>query len=441
MFSDLQQHQRNKIYHTIKEIFNKSEKPVLQIIKVQGLSVIQNKYCYTIADNLLNVIYDELNNLYGNINIIQYKWRTYILITSEVEIDENIAKINEIEYKINTIVKALLHSDDIVTIKSITVLPKDIDMEMMDSECFFNVFFSEIELFLKKEPSVDCSNIIFNKEKLKKIKRDLKIKSKLKFALENRVIKFNFQPQVARSGVVVGYESLARWHDEELGVIPPLEFIPLYEQGELGVLFGQYAIKESLIAFKEILNNKVINSNKTPTLSINIMMHHFLDERFYDYIIEIAKKLSIPPKLITLEITETDVGVTDCELGNIFTRLRDAGFKISIDDFGTGNSSFYRLVQLDFDELKLDKAFVDKLSQSEPDKNRSKVINIINSISSFCYNHDIQLVIEGVETLEQKKLICQAAKEIIIQGYLYSKPLSLKDVLDYPSTKISQEVH
>ncbi len=156
------------------------------------------------------------------------------------------------------------------------------------------------------------------------------------------------------------------------------------------------------------------------------MLSHFLSEGFLDNAINKAKEYNVDTSKITFELTETEISADDNSLSDIFHQIRHEGFKISIDDFGVGSASFDRLLKLEFDELKLDKSFVEHLNLHD---NKFKNNKLIEMIYNFLLENDTRLIIEGVETNEQYLYITSNLSRAIIQGYFLSKPQNIDDLL------------
>lgn len=235
-------------------------------------------------------------------------------------------------------------------------------------------------------------------------------------ALDKKEIVAHYQTQVDWStNVIVGVEALARWNSESLGNVSPIVFIPAINQLNLVDEFSSYMIDQVLFdypALKKKYNDDI-------TVSINISPLYFMDKSFLEELNIKIKEYNIPPEKLTLEITE-DIFISDFE--NITEKINDLhriGVRVSIDDFGTGYSSLNYLTRMKFDEMKIDKSFINKILE-EPKS--FKLLEILCNIAEV-YGYDI--VAEGVETQEQLEKISTTPLRII-QGYLFSKPEPLE---------------
>lgn len=252
----------------------------------------------------------------------------------------------------------------------------------------------------------------YNDEMHQILERESKIIELSEIAIKQNDFTVNYQSKVnAITGEVVGVESLARWFTEELGNISPAEFIPLLYKANLMTQFTKLIIDTSFQDFhklKEKYNDKI-------SLSINIPPNLLFEVDFIDYIKTSIEKYKIDPQKIMLEITE-DVFISDFDLIKIqIEGIKNMGIKISLDDFGTGYSSLNYLTKVKFDEIKVDKTFVDHIITDPTSEALFKsIVKIANAL-------ECDVVAEGVESQEQvlKAIECGC---LIIQGYVYSKP-------------------
>lgn len=212
-----------------------------------------------------------------------------------------------------------------------------------------------------------------------------------------------------------GVEALARWKSEELGNVSPCVFIPLLTRANLMSTFSEFILEKALDDYPLI----EAEFGTDATVSINIPHDFFYKDDFVGYVEQQIKSRGIKPQNVILEITE-DTLIESLELVHeISMRLRAIGVRVSLDDFGTGYSSLKYLMNIQFDEIKIDKSFIDNLQKDE------KYTLLFTQIVQIAKTFNTSVVAEGVEKAEQLELI-QPAGCNIIQGYLYSKPKALK---------------
>ena len=260
--------------------------------------------------------------------------------------------------------------------------------------------------------------ILFNEAFSRKIEKHLEIERLLHFALEKNEILLNFQPQLNTENSIVGCEVLVRWNNKELGMVSPDEFIPIAEQTGIIIELGSYILEESL----KTLHSWETSGIQLDQFSINISMRQILHHNFINDVKRICQIHLQKPMCskIVFELTETIEADNIKKLVNIMHELKEFGISFSMDDFGTGYSSLSYITQLPIKELKIDRSFVSNLHENSQNK------VMISSILSLAKTFDLKIVAEGVETSEQIDFL-KEHKCDILQGFFYSKPVSLSD--------------
>jgi diguanylate cyclase (GGDEF)-like protein len=246
----------------------------------------------------------------------------------------------------------------------------------------------------------------------------LGLENKLRQALEERHFVLHYQPKVSlASGEIEGLEALLRWNDPDSGLVQPARFIPILEETGMILEVGKWALIEAARVYRkwraEGIDAKRIAVNVSP---IQLRQRDFVDfvrQVFVDHGPEIG---------IDIEITESMV-MQDMERSTeILRALRDAGAKIAMDDFGTGYSSLSYLARLPIDALKIDRSFINTITENQDDA------EIASAIISMAHALRLITIAEGVETRAQydllRKLGCQQ-----IQGYLISRPVPEEEIL------------
>ncbi len=242
-----------------------------------------------------------------------------------------------------------------------------------------------------------------------------KLNYDFKRAVDNKEFKVYYQPKISILGdkyELTSAEALIRWIHPELGFLSPGLFIPLFESNGNIKILDQYVWNEVAKQMK-IWNDKY---NITLPVSVNISRADMFDEKIVDIIYSIAKNNNINSKDLLLEITESAYNNETDQIIDIINKLRDKGFKIEIDDFGSGYSSLNTLATLSFDFLKLDMKFVHDMFKNEK---TLKMVGIVSDIAKYL---NVKLIAEGVETKEQLEKLKEFGYDVI-QGYYFSKPL------------------
>lgn len=243
--------------------------------------------------------------------------------------------------------------------------------------------------------------------------RRLRVMNDLPSAIERGEIEVAFQPQLALpSGEIHGAEALVRWTHPELGPLRPDEFIPAAEQADTIVVLTRHVLATAVRECKrwEAFGHEL-------NVSVNISTRDLVDELLPGYVAQLLKEARLPAERLTLEVTESAVMDNKTQAIKVLNRLRETGVRTALDDFGTGHSSLAQLRDLPLNELKIDKAFVMSLDESELDR------AIVQSTIDLAHTMDLEVVAEGVENENIVRQLSQLNCEFA-QGYFVSKPLS-----------------
>ena len=248
-------------------------------------------------------------------------------------------------------------------------------------------------------------------------------------AIANEDFKVFFQPKYDITSDIPklrSAEALIRWMHPELGMISPGDFIPLFESNGLIQKVDHYVWKK---AAKQIREWKE-KYNYSIAVSVNVSRIDIFDPELQDKLKEILKENGLAENELMLEITESAYADNANTLVEVTESLRNAGFLIEMDDFGSGYSSLNMITTLPIDVLKLDMKFVRNM---EKDEKSMKLVELIIDIAKFL---NVPLVAEGVETQSQldtlKKMGCE-----VIQGYYFSKPVPAEDFEQFIEKEIS----
>jgi EAL domain-containing protein (putative c-di-GMP-specific phosphodiesterase class I) len=246
----------------------------------------------------------------------------------------------------------------------------------------------------------------------------LNMESALRNAMAKEEFELNFQPQLSLdSQRLVGMEVLLRWNSPQLGRVPPVEFIPLAEDCGIIVKLGEWVLREACRQNVEWQKQGL----PTVVIAVNLSALQFKDKNLLSIIKSALEATMMAPEYLELELTESIV-MNDSEfaIANI-QALKNLKLKLSIDDFGTGYSSLSYLKRFAIDKLKIDQSFIADIGHDKGDE------AIIKAIISLAKALGQQVIAEGVETQEQMDFLRENHCHEI-QGYLYSKPLSAKDM-------------
>jgi len=247
--------------------------------------------------------------------------------------------------------------------------------------------------------------------------RNLELSNALRHALEKNQLQLYYQPQISsKNGEIIGAEALIRWIHPEYGTVSPCEFIPILEENGLILPIGEWILRTAVSQAKHWMEQ----GYKPIIISVNLSAVQFRHLNLLNTVATILEEIGLSPQYLELELTES-VAMRDPKKAiNIMNNLHNLGVRMSIDDFGTGYSSLSYLKKFKIYKLKIDQSFVRDISTDNEDK------AIVSAIISMAKLLGYQTIAEGVETVEQLEyLTSQGCDEI--QGYFYSKPLSIED--------------
>ncbi|SFG17680.1 EAL domain-containing protein [Sporolactobacillus nakayamae] len=241
--------------------------------------------------------------------------------------------------------------------------------------------------------------------------------SDLQNSLELSQFELYYQPKVdIATQRIIGAEALIRWNHPEWGLVSPAEFIPLAEE------IGMMRQIDRWIEYTACLQNKAWQDKDLPAIpiSINLSATRFLDHDLTANLLDVLGQTHLDPKYLEVEIVETALLENEKTVFTILDSLRQNGIGINLDDFGTGYSSLSYLKRFKgrINTLKIDKSFIDALSDTDDESSKY----IIKSIIELAHHLKMKVVAEGVEAQEQLQLL-QDFHCNLIQGYLFSKPV------------------
>lgn len=241
----------------------------------------------------------------------------------------------------------------------------------------------------------------------------LNMEGALRRALERHELTLHYQPKIElSSGRIIGAEALVRWHHPQIGLIHPIEFIPLAEETGLILPLGEWVLAE---ACRQQVSWK--NAGLTDLkIAINMSPRQFRQEDLSERVAAIFAETGASPGHVTLELTESMV-MQDVSSTLVALRaLKNLGLSISLDDFGTGYSSLSYLRRFPIDELKIDKSFINDIHENPDDA------AIASAIIAMALSLGLSVVAEGVEKKEQAELLRNMGCSQV-QGYYFARPM------------------
>lgn len=401
-----------KFNDVLEKAKSTNKKGAVIYIDIDNYKIINNSWGYKLGDIILKKFSSLINSCLGkNAELIRLNGDEFIILLSEInemiEIDEVCSKIykkleephkiRDAEIKINISMGIAVFPDN-------STEPEEL------------LKFCDFAMYRSKNRGKNTYTI-FNSEMSDAYYREILIKHELKNAINKDEFSIFYQPQInALDNKIVGIEALIRWNNDKLGNVSPAEFIPIAEESGDIIEIGDWVFDKALSQIQAWKHKDYVFD----TISVNVSPIQIKKKDFKEKLLDVCIKYDIKPSCLEIEITEGTLMDISKENIDKLNEIIANGIKVAIDDFGTGYSSLNYLVNIPVSTLKIDKTFVDNISDY---KNKVLVKSIVNLAQLFKY----RIITEGVETKEQieslKDLGCN-----IIQGYYFSKPLPINKI-------------
>ena len=245
----------------------------------------------------------------------------------------------------------------------------------------------------------------------------------LEFALRRAVgrqeFRLHYQPIVSmHSAHVYGAEALVRWDHPQFGLVSPLKFIPMAERTGMIVEIGQWVLEQALRDLRAWSTELGLSTG----VSINVSMRQLVQKGYAKRLGETVQSAGIDPSKLTIEVTES-MAIADMDAAlKVLNEIREVGVRLAMDDFGVGYSSLSSLQELPFDIIKIDKSFVQKVTENDTS------LAVVRSIISLCHALGLRVTGEGIETLDHYEVLRQLECDFG-QGYLFARPLPIEEFL------------
>jgi EAL domain-containing protein (putative c-di-GMP-specific phosphodiesterase class I) len=241
----------------------------------------------------------------------------------------------------------------------------------------------------------------------------LALETSLRRGLERNEFLLHYQAKLdLNTGKITGVEALVRWQHPEMGLVPPIQFIPLAEETGLIVPIGRWVLHTACaqsVAWQRLGLPPV-------HMAVNLSARQFADEDLVEDVANVLKSTGLRPELLELELTESMVIQNTERAGKVLNEIKKMGVRLAIDDFGVGYSSLTHLKRFPIDTLKVDRSFIRDLPADTEDK------AITEAIIAMGKSLNLTVVAEGVETQEQQSFLQEHACDEM-QGYFFSKPI------------------
>lgn len=276
------------------------------------------------------------------------------------------------------------------------------------------------DLAMEQAKTQGGSRYVFFNDKLRAAAaRRAQLERDFKFAIPNDELVVHFQPKVSvEDGALMGVEALVRWQHPSKGLLYPADFLPIAEAKGMMSQIGRKVFELSAKQVREWQKRGLWTR-----VAVNVCPTQFMNANFADEYIALAKTMGVLPQQFVLEITET-VAMSNSDAANEqLTKLKAAGFRIAIDDFGVGYSNLAQLYRLQFDFIKVDRSLIEHI---DTDINAQRIIGFTIGMAHEMGKH---VVAEGIETEGQRRELSKLGCDYA-QGYLFGRPMPSADIIE-----------
>jgi diguanylate cyclase (GGDEF)-like protein len=379
----------------------------LVLLDIDGFKKINDGFGYPVGDRLLKCCAERLNNCFRSGDIVA-RWggdEFAILLPRVTSLDD----VNKIAQRILDILKQPYEvSGQQLQLRSqmgIALYPKDgNDVEAIVQRATDN---------LRKNKEQGANTCVATSVVDPKAAQLYKAKGLLSQALAQEEFTLYYQPRVnSNNGCIRGMEALLRWKHPRFGSVSPSKFIPLAEETELIVPIGKWVLKTAC------LQNQEWQRLGLPSLpiAVNLSPRQVQHPDVIKMVAQVLEETGLDPDLLELEITESSLTQNIELAGKVLQEIHQLGVRLTMDDFGIGNSSLGYLKQFPFNSLKIAQSFVSDLKKDSPD------VALLSALIALGRGLGLKVIAEGVETEEQVELLRQLQCEEM-QGYRFSQPL------------------
>lgn len=408
---------RKMLENICKELIEKKQQFALLFIDLNKFKYINDVFGHTTGDQFLIKFSEVMKECTKDRGILtRYSGDEFILVYEKFENSDELLSFYE-----QKVIKAFSNpikinsklTTEISFSAGVAMYPKDAD----NFEELINK--SDFMMYVNKKTYRSNQLAFYNENIYKELLDTERIKTALKYALEDREFYLNYQPIVDKDKNILKAEVLLRWNNKSLGIVPPDKFIKYLEETRQIIEVGYWIIDRVCQKIQEFKYN-----GKQVEISINISPIQWMLKDFVEETKKIVEKYNIDYKYLCFEITEGVLLENKTYVTSNIEELRNLGVKIALDDFGTGYSSFNYLRVYNLDILKIDKSFLRE--------NENLDYDIVNQIKELAHILNMKVVVEGVETKQQFDAMIDMDMDYV-QGYYFSKPLleeEFKSMLD-----------
>ena len=403
----------DRINHSLARAKRSSSKIALLLLDVDRFKNINDSLGHDAGDILLQAIAQRLHEGVRDMDTVARLGGDEFVVVLE-----GIHDINDVVFVANKLLATLARPMDISDHEISTTVSIGVSLYPEDgTEADELLKHADIAMYKAKE--LGKNNCQFYTKGMNATAVNyLLLENELRRAIEQEQLTLHYQPQFdLHSGELMGVEALVRWQHTKRGLISPIHFIPLAEETGLIVPIGEWVLREACLQQQRWLKAGL----NIGTVAVNLSPRQFRQKDFPGKVKAILAETGLPAKYLELEITESSAMEHAGEAIKQLKELRQMGLFLAIDDFGTGYSSLAYLQRFPIQKLKIDRSFVNDITEGSTDS------AIAKSIIGLAHNMKMRVVAEGVENPVQADWL-RANGCDQVQGFLYAKPMNVEQL-------------
>ncbi|MBU1883156.1 EAL domain-containing protein, partial [bacterium] len=401
-----------------------NSKMALLFIDLDGFKTINDSMGHTMGDEVLKIVASRImNEIEENDTVCRQGGDEFLIILPDINSMKKVVVF--IENLLSKFEKVFYVGDHAISTSAsigIAIYPDNGDsFESLLQN-------ADVAMYKAKENGKNTYSF-YTKQMNQNNTKQFKIQNDLKKAISNNEFVVYYQPQIdLAKNHIVGVEALIRWQHPELGMIPPMSFIPIAESSGLIITIGEWVLKEACRQAAIWSKHGIIL-----TVAVNISAVQFKRGNLEEIVKKALSYSGLDPRFLELELTES-IMINDVE--NVLTTvkaLKALGVQLSIDDFGTGYSSLAYLKRFAIDKLKIDQSFIRDILNDKEDA------AIVKTIIQMAKNLNLKTIAEGVENKQVLDLVSAFGCDEV-QGYHFAKPMPVTQFKKYQREFISKKL-
>jgi diguanylate cyclase (GGDEF)-like protein/PAS domain S-box-containing protein len=394
--------------------YAEGRKCALLFLDLDNFRLLNNGYGHRVGDQMLAIVAGRLRALIGEPNLLGRRGgdEMVALLTDLPRPEVAVETAQKLIDAITEPARVLGMEVSVTPSVGISFFPDD----GVDLDSLLNA--ADAAMYQAKE-SGRKTYAFYTPSVARRVDLRLRLEQRLRKAVETRDFKLFYQPLVSLTdGRMIGAEALIRWKDSELGDISPAEFIPIAEESGLIVGLGEWVLREASRA-RQVWRSLGLD---VPPIAVNYSSVQIRQLGCVENLMSVLQEYDVAPGEIEIEVTETGLLDTSAITRENLIRMRNAGVKIALDDFGVGFSSLSHLRDLPIHRLKIDRSFTVECMRD------ARTLTIVKAVIEMARSLGIAVTAEGIETQAQQTwmqhLGCDSA-----QGYLFARPMAGEDFL------------